>query len=206
MSLITHPDAHRRETKQTRQRKRKRNVFVMQIGGGTSTTVYYSVCLWCSVRLRRFFFSIIRRATERVWVGFLLHHRPKPQATGLRALALGGKREVSVPLLFLWLSLVFLVKKPSSFWLPKSRKNDDLRRSNWTQKLHFSGFGGHWFQTLIFQVFFSISLPWAWALLRIFNICSPKHCKNLGFLQVFVGFRPNARFRGWHPNPSFGGP
>ena len=131
----------------------------------------------------------------------------KSQAPGLRALALGGKREVTVPLLFSRLSLVVLVKKPSSFLLPKCRKNEGFGRPKWLQKLNFSSFGGHWLQTLIFQAFFSISLAWAWELLlRIFNICSSKHCKNLGFLQVFVGFRPNARFRGWHQNPSFGGP
>ena len=39
-----------------------------------------------------------------------------------------------------------------------------------------------------------------------FNICFPKHCKNLGFLQVFADFHANVRFRGWCQNPSFRGP
>ena len=135
------------------------------------------------------------------------NHRPKPQASGLRALALGGKREVSVPLIFLCFSLVVLVKKPSSFLLPKSRKNHGFGRPKWLPKLNFSSFGGYRFQTLIFQAFSSILLPWAWELmLRIFNMCSPKYCKNQSFLQVFVGFHPNARFRGWRQNPSLGGP
>ena len=129
------------------------------------------------------------------------------QASGLRALALGGIWEVHLRLLAVVSALRFVAKNHLHFDRPKSRKNEGFGRPKRLPKFIFSSFGGYRFQTLIFQAFSSISLAWAWELLlRIFNICSSKHCKNLGFLQVFVGFRPNARFRGWHQNPSFGGP
>ena len=82
---------------------------------------------------------------------------------------------------------VFRCKKTSSFLLPKCRKNEGFGRPKWLPKLDFSNFGGHWFQTLVFQVLFSILLPCAWEiLLWIFNICSPKRCTSLSFVQVLL--------------------
>ena len=140
----------------------------------------------------------------RFWGSFLLNHRPKPLARGPLSFSSGGENRFSGPSFPECFHFVFWVYFWLSFLLPQSQKNDGFGRPKWLQKLNFSSSGGHWIQTLIFQSFFSILLPWALELLlRILNICSPKHCKNHGFLQVFVGFPPIARFCGWKQNSSF---